>query len=382
MSVCGIIAEYNPFHAGHAYHCRCVRRQLPDAVLVSVMSGNFVQRGDFAVWEKYRRAGYAVRSGGPDLIFELSLPAALGSAERFAAGAVSQLLATGCLTHLSFGSECGDSSLLTRTAAVMQTAEYAALRGQTLESGIGYAAASHAALQELFPEGAPLLRTPNDTLGIQYLRALGDHPIRILPVQRIGAGHDAPPEDGFPSASFLRGLLSDGQDVSAYLSPETAEWPRQTLREHAREILSYLRRLSPSELASLPDVSEGLEHRLYRAVRESGSIDAIVESCTSRRYARSRIRRLILCAWLGIRADLAALPPQYLRVLAFNDRGRTLLKTMKQTASLPVITKPLAAQSLTGPAQQLWSLDMLADDLYHCPDPAGSGWRQTAVYCR
>ena len=119
MSVCGIIAEYNPFHAGHAYHSRRIRAQLPDAVLVSVMSGNYVQRGDLAVWEKYRRAGYAVRAGGPDLIFELSLPAALGSAERFAAGAVSQLLSTGCLTHLSFGSECGDAALLRRTAAVM-----------------------------------------------------------------------------------------------------------------------------------------------------------------------------------------------------------------------------------------------------------------------
>ena len=147
MSVCGIIAEYNPFHAGHAYHCRRIRAQLPDAVLVSVMSGNYVQRGDLAVWEKYRRAGYAVRAGGPDLIFELSLPAALGSAERFAAGAVSQLLSTGCLTHLSFGSECGDASLLRRTAAVMQTAEFADRLRQKLEAGIGYAAASQAALQ-------------------------------------------------------------------------------------------------------------------------------------------------------------------------------------------------------------------------------------------
>ena len=382
MSVCGIIAEYNPFHAGHAYHCRRIRAQLPDAVLVSVMSGNYVQRGDLAVWEKYRRAGYAVRAGGPDLIFELSLPAALGSAERFAAGAVSQLLSTGCLTHLSFGSECGDAALLRRTAAVMQTPDFSDRLRQKLESGIGYAAASQAALQELFPEGAPLLGAPNDTLGIQYLRALGDHPVSVLPVARIGAGHDAPPADGFPSASYLRALLAEGADTSAYLAPETAGWPRHTIQEHEDAILSYLRRLSPAELAALPDVSEGLENRLYRAVRESRTVSELVEACTSRRYARSRIRRLILCAWLGIRADLAALPPQYLRVLAFNDRGRALLKTMKQTASLPVITKPLAAQSLTGPAQQLWSLDMLADDLYHCPAPSGSGWRQTTVYCR
>lgn len=382
MSVCGIIAEYNPFHAGHACHCRRIRQQLPDVTLVSVMSGNYVQRGDLAVWEKYRRAGYAVRSGGPDLIFELSLPAALGSAERFAAGAVSQLLASGCLTHLSFGSECGDADLLTRTATVMQTAEFADRRRQKLLTGIGYAAASQAALQEIFPEGAPLLGTPNDTLGIQYLRALGGRPVSVLPIPRVGAGHDAPPADGFPSASYLRALLTEGQDTSCYLSPETAGWPQHTLRQHEREILSYLRRLSPSELAALPDVSEGLENRLYRAVRESRTIGESVESCTSRRYARSRIRRLILCAWLGIHADLAALPPQYLRVLAFNERGRALLKTMKRTAAVPVITKPLAAQSLTGPAQQLWTLDMLADDLYHCPDPAGSGWRQTAVYCR
>ncbi|MDO5546997.1 MAG: nucleotidyltransferase family protein [Eubacteriales bacterium] len=377
MPVCGIISEYNPFHSGHAHHCRRIRDTLPDAILVSVMSGNYVQRGDFAIWEKYQRAGYAVQSGGPDLILELSLPSALGSAERFAAGAVAQLLATGCLTHLSFGSECGDKEKLLHAAAVMQTEEFSFRRSQKLTGGISYAAAAQAAMQELFPEGAALLGQPNDMLGIQYIRALGDAAVEILPVLRVGARHDAAPENGYPSASYLRQQMASGNDASPYLTPEAAAWPRHTIQQHESELFSYLRRLSPDDLARLPDVSEGLEHRFWRAIREQNSLHDAITACASRRYPVSRIRRLALCAWLGISAELAATPPQYLRVLAFNDKGRGLLKDMKQTASLPVITKPLAAQALTGRAEQLWSLDMLADDLYHFPQPAGSGWKQT-----
>lgn len=377
MPVCGIISEYNPFHPGHAYHCRRIRDTLSDATLVSVMSGNYVQRGDLAIWEKYQRAGYAVQTGGPDLILELSLPSALGSAERFATGAVRQLLATGCLTHLSFGSECGSKELLYRTAAVMQTEEFSALRSQKLTAGISYAAASQTAMQEQFPDGATLLGQPNDMLGIQYIRALGNAPIEVLPIPRIGAGHDAAPENGYPSASYLRQQMSSGTMESSYLSSEAMAWPRHTLHQHEAELFSYLRRLSPDDLARLPDVSEGLEYRLARAIREQTSLPAVIAACTSRRYPASRIRRLVLCAWLGISAELAALSPQYLRVLAFNDKGRILLKTMKKTAELPVITKPLAAQSLTGPAKQLWMLDMLSDDLYHFPQPTGSGWKQT-----
>ncbi|MGN1014567.1 MAG: nucleotidyltransferase family protein [Butyricicoccus sp.] len=380
MSVCGIIAEYNPFHAGHARHCAAIRESLPGCSIVAAMSGNYVQRGDLAIWEKYRRAAFAVQSGGPDLVLELPLSAALSSAERFASGGAALLHATGLLTHLSFGSECGDVRRLQQAAAILDSDAFAQCRAEQLKRGLGYAAASEQAMEHLCPDCAPLLRSPNDTLGIQYIRALSGTDVSILPVLRRGAGHDRPPEGGYPSASWLRRQMTQGADVRAYLPEYTRTWPQHVLHHYERDILSYLRRLSAEQWMGIADVSEGLEHRLYRVTRDQPTWDGCIDELSSKRYPRSRMRRILLCGYLGITKELAALPPQYLRVLAFNERGRQLLRNMKQTTALPIITKPLAAQSLTGSAARLWELDMLADDVYHFPAPSGSGWKQTPRY--
>lgn len=380
MRVCGIVAEYNPFHGGHARQCAAIRAKLDSCAIVSVMSGNYVQRGDMAIWDKYERAAFAVRCGGPDLVIELSLPHALGSAERFANGSVAQLLACGCLTHLSFGSECGDRDKLLSASRLMASPEFSELRNRAMQTGIGYAAACQSAVHELAPELEELISSPNDTLAIQYIRALGSAPVDILPITRTGAGHDQLPADGLPSASWLRRQMYEGHDVSQYFPMDISSIPCHYLKERELEILSYLRRLTADDWAALPDISEGLEYRLYELSRRSGSLDELIAEASSKRYTRSRIRRAVMCAWLGISAETARLEPQYIRVLAFNDRGRELLRTMKSTAALPVITKPLSGKALVGDAQRLWSLDMLADELYHFPAPAGIGWRQTPWY--
>ncbi len=380
MTVCGIVAEYNPFHSGHANHCKQIRTLLPDSAIISIMSGNYVQRGDVAIWEKYRRASLAVYSGGPDLVLELSLPAALSSAEHFAAAGVHQLQSTGLLTHLSFGSECGDVKLLSQAAQMADSEIFCATRQTYLNNGMGYAVASQSAMQQLCPECSPLFSSPNDTLGIQYIRALKNTDITVLAIPRIGAQHDGAPEQSVPSASWLRQTMQSRRDVNEYFLQDTSTWPRHFITEYQREIMAYLRRLRPEHWATISGISEGLEFRLSRAIHDSASLSEAIRNASSKRYPLSRIRRLVLCAYLGVTDELTALPPQYLRVLAFNDTGRTILKRMKERSALPVITKPLAAKPFTGAAKALWELDMLADDLYHHFSPSGSGWRQTAAY--
>ena len=382
MDVCGIIAEYNPFHGGHAYQCAQIRTQIPGCAIVSVMSGNYVQRGEPAIWEKYQRAELSVRSGGPDLILELSLPAVLSSAEFFARGGVQQLLATGLLTHLSFGSECGDTTLLQRAAHLSDSPTFSEARQRQLEHGLGYAAAAEAAMRELAPDCAPLLASPNDTLGIQYLRALGNAPVAPVPIRRVGARHDGAPEQSVPSASWLRQKMHAQEDIHEFFSFTTDTWERHTPADYDREMMAYLRRLSPEQWAEVSGISEGLEFRLHRAVHDSRTLAETVQAACAKRYPTSRIRRLILCSYLGITGSLAALSPQYLRVLAFNATGRALLRGIKAHGTLPIITKPLAAKELSGDAQTLWNLDMLADDLYHSGKPSGSGWRQNPFYLR
>lgn len=382
MDVCGIIAEYNPFHGGHAYQCAQIRTQIPGCAIVSVMSGNYVQRGEPAIWEKYQRAELSVRSGGPDLILELSLPAVLSSAEFFARGGVQQLLATGLLTHLSFGSECGDTTLLQRAAHLSDSPTFSEARQRQLERGLGYAAAAEAAMRELAPDCAPLLASPNDTLGIQYLRALGNAPVAPVPIRRVGARHDGAPEQSVPSASWLRQKMHAQEDIHEFFSFTTDTWERHTPADYDREMMAYLRRLSPEQWAEVSGISEGLEFRLHRAVHDSSTLAETVQATCAKRYPTSRIRRLILCAYLGITQSLAALPPQYLRVLAFNDSGRALLREMKVHGTLPIVTKPLTAKELSADAQTLWRLDMLADDLYHSDKPSGSGWRKNPFYLR
>ena len=184
--VCGIVAEYNPFHSGHMFHIRRTRESLGgDAVIVCVMSGNFVQRGDFAVLDKYARAETAVR-GGADLVLELPLAAALSSAEGFARGAVALLHGIGC-RYLSFGAETADISLVQQAAEALNALPPAAGN----RSGLSYAAYRQQELAARNPAAAALLASPNNTLGIEYCRALRDFPMQPLAIARRGAGHDA-----------------------------------------------------------------------------------------------------------------------------------------------------------------------------------------------
>lgn len=390
MNICAIITEYNPFHAGHAYQIEEVRRRLPDCAVISLMSGNYVQRGEPAIWDKYLRAACAVDAGGPDLVLELPLTAALSSAEGFAQGGIHLAAALGCVTHLSFGCETGTEEYLMQLAACLNTDEFSARLRALLPNSASYAHAAAAAAQELCPQAASLLDSPNDLLAVQYCRFLQQicPGVQPIAVRRRGAAHDGTPEDGIPSASHVRRLLRAGRADEAFdLLPSACRERGSVARRHswddlASAVLPYLRRLTPEDIRALPGVSEGLENRFYQACQKAQTLDELWDRVRSRRHPLSRVRRLVLCAYLGITQKLTALPPAFVTVLAMNTRGREVLRTMKQTCSLPVIVKPTQARTLTGTAARLWNLTLSADDQFYFPAPAGTSWTQTPFYRR
>jgi len=382
MNICGIVSEFNPFHAGHAYLIEEIRRSLgEDTGVVCAMSGDFVQRGAAAAFSKHDRARAAV-AGGADLVLELPLPWCIASAERFAFGGVNLLLSTGCLTHLAFGSECGDLPALERTAALLLRPEMDGLIRENLRTGVSYAAARQAAAERLAGERLPMLADPNDILALEYLKALRgvQSDVKPVAVQRKGAGHDSGEAGEYPSASFLRRKLDAGEAIDSFLPERVSaalfggSGPVDGERMEIA-MLSRLRRMTAEDFRGLPDVSEGLEHRLAAAVRQEPDLESVIRAAASKRYPVSRIRRILCCAALGVGKEAGKGTPPYLRVLAANRRGQAVLRSMTECASVPVITKPSAVRGHGDRVEAVFSMGASGADLY------ALGLRKTESRC-
>lgn len=371
MNAVGIVAEYNPFHSGHAYHIAETRRLLEeDRPVVCVMSGSWVQRGECALTDKWTRAALALR-GGADLVLELPLPWAISSAEGFARGAVAVLKAAGVVDAISFGSESGDLEGLRRTAAVLDGPEYREALHAELDKGLSFAQSRQRAALRLMGKQAQCLRGANDSLGVEYLRAAGEG-LAAVAVPRRGASHDSfSPEEGFASASFLRERLRRGEDSAAWLGEEGQKALEKAglarMENIERAMLACLRQMREADFAALPDsgAPEGLPARLVRAAAAAESLEEFYAQAKTRRYAHARIRRLALWAFLGLTGeDRPGTEPAYLRVLGMNSRGKKLLREMKERASLPVLTKGAHIRTLEEEAQRLFSLECRGADLF------------------
>lgn len=371
MTAVGVVAEYNPFHAGHALHIRETRRQMGDCAVIAVMSGNFVQRGDCAVFDKWTRARAALE-GGADLVLELPTVWAVSSAEGFARGAVELLAATGVVNCLSFGSECGDVEALRQVAACLDSERYQAGLRRFLDEGMPFAACRQAVVRELLGEGtAALLAQPNNNLGIEYIRALNGlkSSIRPVTVLRMGAAHDGGEHPAYPSASFVRERILSGA--------LPADNPA-SLRYGERGALAILRSMDEAGFSALPDCGEGLAHRICGAVRRGRTLEEIYDLAKTKRYAHSRIRRAVLWGALGLKVSDRPDRPTYIRVLGANDRGREALREMKEKASLPVITKPAHGKGIP-----LLEREARCTDFYQLcrrePGPCGAEWTTNPV---
>lgn len=379
MKICGIIAEYNPFHNGHAYHCQKTRQQLgAQTALIAVMSGNYVQRGDFAIMGKYQRAAMAVQNG-LDLVIELPLSAALSSAQDFSRGAVAVLEQLGCVTHLSFGSECGDITHIRRAARADRSGLHT-----HMTMGESYATALQKAVSAKDSEAGKLFSHPNNTLGIEYCAALDALGSQIEPITifRDGAAHDSRDAHIRPSASFLRTKILQNQ--MAECKPRMPSSAFSMLSEACATgcapvssavcdlaLVSYLRRLSANDFIRYTGDIDGLHNRLYQAVMQNTSFTEICQAAQTRRYPLARIRRTLLRTYLGL-PQSADPTPHYLRVLAIGPCGRTLLREIASHSTLPIITKPVSEKKLPQEIQPYLQQDVLADELYTLAQPNGA----------
>lgn len=378
MKTVGIVAEYNPFHFGHEYHIKKTREQIgEECAVVCAMSGDFVQRGEAAIYSKFARAEAAVRSGA-DLVVELPVPWALSSAEGFARGAVALLGAVGA-EYLSFGSEAGDVAPLHALADILAAPETNDRIKERLASDatLSYAAARQLAVRDAAGDKAALLEQPNNILAVEYLKAISALSLDMTPmtVAREGAAHDGESAAGsrVRSAMDIRRALAQGADIASLVPPAAAAVytrEREQGRAQDRErmelaVLSRLRMLPEEAYAALPDAQHGVGARLYEAARREASLDAVLAAAKTKRYALSRIRRMCMCAAVGVTVGMSAGTPPYIRVLAATERGCALLRALDaKEGGLPVITKPASVKQFSAECTQVFAAGAYAHDLF------------------
>lgn len=345
MKTAAIISEYNPFHSGHRLLIDKTRAAGASHIL-AVMSGNFVQRGDVAVFDKFSRAKIALENG-VDLVIELPERVSLTSAEGFARGAVDIISALGCVDMLSFGSESGDIAALREASGAIDYVVNTEFFSESIKRGKSYPAALQAALREFYTEDvSETIDCPNNTLAIEYLNALDNIGSSIEPftVKRVGARHDSDDADSeTASASAIRKMILAGEDHSKYAP--TVDAPTAELSRLERAILAKLRTMSADDFEKIYDCANGLGNRLYKAVRGAASLSELYFLTKTKRYTLAHIRRAVLCGFLGIDKHFALERAAYIRVLGMNSRGKEILAAAE--CSLPIDTslKALAGKS-------------------------------------
>ena len=392
MKTAGIICEYNPFHLGHAAHIEKTRQALGEnAAVVCVMSGNFVQRGDFAIFNKFARAKMAVH-GGADLVIELPTPYALMSAEGFAKAGVHILDKLGICDYLSFGSEAGNIGILQDAAGAIMSPKAQELTRQWLKEGVSYAVAQQKAADALMGQQSYVFKSPNNVLGIEYMKALSrlGSAMQPLTMERTGGEHDS--DVGY-SASAVRKKILHSNSIPAQLMSEAAtavcfeEVAKGrgpvSIKNAELAVLSRLRALD--DYSNITGTSEGLERRFKRFAKSETSIESILSSVKTKRYTMSRLRRMLLCAALGINNNTTRELPPYARILAMNDTGKNLLGFARKKTKLPIISKPASVYKLCNFAVELFELEAAATDFYVLAYPnederlGGQQWRQSPL---
>ena len=329
----GIICEYNPLHLGHKKQIDRIREHFgPETVVICAMSGNFVQRGVPAIIDKSCRAQAAVLSGA-DLVLELPVPVSLSSAEGFAAGGVA-ILSKFC-DYLCFGAETPDDSKLMDIAGALLSDRFPPLLHLELETGKSFPAARQAALEQMGLD-AEILAQPNNILAVEYCKAILSQKCAMKPfaIHREGSYHAEIADSENPSATAVRNLMLIAHNWKSCV-PKTARpvfenAPLHTIAAGERAVLVKLRTMTDAEFEALPYGSEGLWRKFMHACRSEATLEAIIAATKSKRYTRTRIDRMIMCAFLGITTEMMDNTVPYIRVLAFTEAGRGILSRYKK----------------------------------------------------
>lgn len=338
MKTYGIICEYNPFHNGHIYQIEETKKQTGATHIVAIMSGNYVQRGEPALLDKFKRAEIAVKNG-VDLVIEMPVQYCLANAEMFARCGVMLLGSLRCVEGISFGSECGSVEDLQKCADAVTEVSTPENLKPLMEQGIPYPDAVQQLVSYKYgPLVGELLNSPNNILAVEYLKSLkrlGLDKIKPFTVKREGAAHDSGEHSGnIASGEYIRRLIDDGEDFSAFVPKDTLDAVNEYddndllcwFENFERVLLYRLRTMSPQELAATPDVGQGLENRIFQAARIATSLEDLLDKIKVKRYPMARIKRILLNALFGIKVDDLKVPPLYGRILALNDKGADILK--------------------------------------------------------
>ncbi|NLE13022.1 MAG: nucleotidyltransferase family protein [Clostridiales bacterium] len=373
MNVTAVICEYNLLHNGHLRQLEAIRAAYPDTVILSLMSGSFVQRGEPAILPPYLRAEAAVRSGC-DLVLELSYPYCMSASQYFALGAVRILEALGCVNRLCFGSESGSLEELTTASRRLREDSFNdELRRRASNGSKRYAVLRDELYRELYGENCPV--HPNDILGVEYLSALAQTGSVIKPFTIKREGED--------SATACRRLYRD-RDFKA-LEQMIPPAMLSICREHqptdienaASLLLGCLRMSDPADFEGIAETGSGLEYRIAEAAGKAVSVSELYNLLATKRYTDARLRRAVMSALLGIRKTDLEKPPSYTTVLAANAKGRAVIARMKKTSIIPVITRPGVYTLLPEPAKESFAAMLRAEGLYGlmCSPPQPYGTR-------
>lgn len=358
--VIGVVAEYNPFHNGHYYHLQATKEITGAEYCVAVISGNFTQRGDTSIVNKWAKAYMAI-CGGADLVIELPTVYSISSAENFASGAVKILDNLKVVDAISFGAEANDLATLNNIANVLyeEPKAYTNILSHELKKGISYPAARENALMMYLNDikrYANTLSSPNNILAIEYLKALKIQKSKIEPImirRKKVYYNDNKIVDDFASATAIRKLLQDGEYAnlrkviprSSYtiIGQESRKGGMVlSLAKYEKEIIYALRKMTVEEIADLPDVSEGLQFAIKNAANEANNLKDLISNIKSKRYTQTRIQRILLYALLGIDKKLMENSRKvvpYVRVLGFTQKGKSLLSEIsRRNPKLNIIT--------------------------------------------
>ena len=359
MKVAAIIAEYNPFHNGHKYQIDKIRETLgKDVAIIAIMSGNYTQRGELAIADKSIRAKAACECG-VNLVLEFPFPFSMSSAEFFASAGVKIANSLGIVDYLVFGSECGDISELSNIAETALSEEFL-LTVETMSASEkfknkGYPEICEAAINQLYGKSAgKSFFSPNNILAIEYLKALRKEKSNIIPITftRVGAGFNDPITDNtkFQSASGIRAVFSAKGNSALEYVPNSAKNTFLTAEQDGKlpsdssvldsAIISFFRLNTRAASQDIHDAAGGLYNRLCDASATVSSISSLTSKTETKKYTKARIRRAIWNSYFGVTSSDVRANPAYTQVLAMDDVGRSLLKSIKKTANIAVITKP------------------------------------------
>lgn len=384
--VLGIVSEYNPFHNGHILHLKKSLELTKADFTVAIMSGNFTQRGDTSLVDKWAKTEMALKQG-IDLVLELPTIYAISSAENFASGAIKILNSLGIVDYLSFGSEVGDIKPIDDVATILakEPRDFSEILKRQLRSGLSYPKARELAMQMFFgssPIYTEVLQNPNNILGVEYLKALKRTKSNITPItikRNYNNYNSQDVKNGIASATAIRTMISNSKNIHTVVPYETYEVIERlsnegkivtSLKVFEKEIIYNLRRMTITEIANLPDVTEGLENKIKQAALATNTLETLIEKIKSKRFTQTRIQRILLYSLLNITKKdmlMSQKVTPYVRVLGFNKHGKRIISAIAENnpkIKIVVSVKKFLDDNRDINLQNMMMKDILSTNIY------------------